>query len=210
MADILVVNRSALITEADIIPAIAAINLWLYEDVYPIWGSCATLHWGTAPAGAWQFTLQDTIDQPDDLGYHEDDQGDIFSLIDVKLCEQYQDDWRTCLAHEAGETVVDPRTTRMSGPYQVEICDPVEGQVYDKADVPMPNFVTPAYFNLTPGPRYDFMGLIAGTAPTRSPGGYLEYLDGDTWTMARGDRATGYMLNRPNGRRAWRKRDKSC
>lgn len=208
MADILIVNRSQLITAADIDPALDAINRQIAGDFAPFWGIEGTVHFSTAPAGAWVFTLADQIDQSSDLGYHVDENGVISAIIDVLACKNCGDGWQQCLSHEVLEALADPFCTRMSpdGVTMVEVCDPCEGDVYDIDGVLVSNFVTPSYFGFDQGSRLDFLEKLTGRAPTLRPGGYIEQLENGQWVNRQGERATGYMATRPHGRRSWRKR----
>lgn len=212
MPDILIVNNSRLIATADIGPVIAAINKQIADDFAPEWNAPGTIYFGSAPGGAWQFSLQDTIDQSGDLGYHVDQNGVVSAIIDVAACKQYGSDWRTCLGHEILEALVDPLCTRMGdgefAGFLAEVADPVEEDVYAVDGIPVTNFVLPAYFGWS-GSRYDHMGLLNGPAPALRPGGYLMRLVNNSWTTTYGERAAsrpGFMASRTGGRRAWRQK----
>ncbi len=208
MADILVTNASRLLTAADIAPVIATINRQIASDFAPAWGTPGTLHVGAAPAGAWRFSLQDTSDDPNVLGYHVDKSGIVSAIIDVEACKSSGSDWRTCLGHEVLEALADPLTTRMA-PDQVtivEVCDPVEEDSYEIGGVPVTNFVLPAYFGFNASTKYDRNGWLAKPAPALRPGGYIMRLENGAWQTHFGERSVGYMASRINGRRAWRKK----
>ncbi len=211
MTDILVVNNSQLLTVADIAPAIAAINQQIVRDFTPAWGVAGLVHFGDTPAGAWQFSLQDTIDQKNDLGYHVDENGIVSAIIDVGACKAYNDDWRTCLGHEVLEALADPLCTRMApnGIDLVEVCDPVELDSYTIDSVPVTNFVLPSYFGFNNSAPYDHLGRLGGPAPLLLPGGYSMRLVSGQWETKFGEEAKGYMAMRQNGRRAWRMRNAS-
>jgi hypothetical protein len=210
--DIIVTRTSALITDADVVPVIAAINHQIVWDFAPKWQVSGTLYLNSGPTGAARCSLQDTIDDPDALGYHVDENGLVEMIIDVEACQSSGDDWRTCLGHEALETLVDSLCNLMGlGAYTSfirEVCDAVEEDFYPGlGGVPVTNFVLPSYFGIGPvGPPWDMMGQLSGPAPALRPGGYIDELTGGAWTMHLGDRADGYMATRKNGRRAWRKR----
>lgn len=211
MADILVVNKSRLITPADILPTIAALNRHHIGDFGPVWGVASTLYFGEAPAGAWPFSLQDTIDDPDALGYHVDENGIVQAIIDVAACKASGDDWRECLSHEMDEATVDPPCTRLApdNMTMLETDDPVEGDSRAIDGIPASNFATPSYFDFDQGTRFDWLGYLRDRAPALRPGGYIEQLvDGQYKTILgeRAQTAPGFMASRTNGRRAWRKR----
>lgn len=209
MTDILLLNKSRLLTTADFAPVVPALNKQIADDFSPFWGTPGTVHFGDAPAGAWQFTLQDTISDPDALGYHVDDDGTVSAIIDVEACKTSGGDWRTCLGHEVLEALADPLTSRMGegsfAPYIVEVADPVEEDTYEIDGVTVTNFVTPAYFGFNADTRYDKMGLLKSPAPTLRPGGYYMALENGQWTNHFGEHR-GFMATRTNGRRAWRVR----
>lgn len=185
------------------------VNRALRQEFYDVWGTWATVWVNAPPAGAYQVILQDSLDQPGDLGYHVDTTGLPTARIDVPLCAQYGDDWRTCVAHEIFEMVVNPTAAETVGVYLKECCDPVTGQTYNGW---LPNFVTPAWFQAQDvrQPPFDYMRKLLGGAPTiELNGGYMEYKKDGVWTSARGMRA-GYMSSRTNGRRAWAKSQTSA
>lgn len=203
MTDIAIIRQTSVqITPAEMQATIDEINRALRQEIYAYWGTWATVWINAPPPGSWQVILQDTLDQPGDLGYHVDTTGLPTARIAVPFCIEYKDDWRTCVAHEIFEMVVNPTAAAMVGPYLKEICDPVVGQQYRDW---VPNFVTPAYFGLgTHNPPYDYMQLLHGSVPTAAqPNGYLEYKKSDgSWSSYRPLRE-GYMSSRTTGRRAW-------
>lgn len=209
MSDIVVVNNSRFLTPADITPVVAAINKQIARDFVPFWGTPGFVHFGGAPAGAWRFSLQDTIDDPQALGYHVDNNGVVSAIIDVEACKSSGSDWRTCLGHEVLEALADPLTERMGegafAKYIVEVADPVEEDNYDIDGIPVTNFVTPAYFGFNQDKRYDFMGRLHSPAPALRPAGYIMSLENGVWSSRFGERR-GFMATRQNGRRAWRQR----
>ena len=210
MPDILVINKSALVASVDITPTVAAINKQIADDFAPAWNAPGTVHFGDAPDGAWRFTLQDTIDDAQALGYHTDDNGHVAAIIDVAACKQSGNEWRTCLGHEVLEALADPLCDRMApnGIDAVEVADPVEEDEYSIDGIAVTNFVLPAYFGWT-GAKFDRLGNLSAPAPALRPGGYIMRLENGQWTSVFGARAAvrpGYMASRPHGRRAWRRR----
>ena len=206
--DILVVNKSALIGDKDIVPVIAALNKLVLLDFAPRWGTPGMLYYGSAPVGASVFTLQDSLDNPNALAYHVDENNVIAGFIDVKGSEASGTPWPLPLGHEFLETLADPLCSRMA-PNDidiVEVCDPVEEDTWEIDGVPITNFVYPNYFGFDDsGAPWDKMGNLTGPAPVLRPGGYIMQLVGSQWTNTYGDRK-GYMANRENGRRKWRQK----
>ena len=212
MPAILIVNNSRLLTAADIVPTVSAINRQIEGDFAPLWNAPGTVYFGEAPEGAWRFSLQDSIDEANVLGYHLDENGVVSAIIDVAACRQYGSDWRTCLGHEVLESLADPICNRVGvgsfASFIVECADPVEEDSYPLDGIPVTNFVLPAYFGWD-GSRFDKMGLLSGPAPALRPGGYQMRLVNGAWQSTYGDRAAarpGYMADKRSGRRAWRMR----
>lgn len=209
MSDILIINRSKLIMDAEIDPVLEAINRQIIGDFAPEWGVDGTVHFGQAPASAWQFVLQDSIDDSNALGYHVDENGLVSAIIDIEACKASGADWRTVLGHEVLEALADPLTSRMApnGIDIVEVCDPVEEDTYIIDGVPVTNFVLPAYFGFNSSTMYDKNEWLKAPAPALRPGGYIMQLVNGQWTNTFGERK-GFMASRTSGRRAWRLRSR--
>lgn len=212
MTDIVIVNKSKIVTEADLIAALPAWQIQIDRDVVPVWGNVGAKLWLEDQPfpfeTAWRCYLQDGLDQPGDLGYHEDN-GIPDMKIDVAGSTAYGDDWRSVVSHELVETIVDPLTNRMSpdGRWAVEACDPVETTFYMIGNVPVSNFVTPSYFGFDRGTKYDFNGQLIAPCPEMLPGGYQMELQGQRWishTAFKVDGSRSWMSLRPTGRSAWR------
>lgn len=209
MPDIVILNNSRLIDSSTIPPTVAALNRQISGDFAPAWNAPGTVYFGDHPAGAWPFSLQDTIDQPGDLAYHVDTNGRVSAIIDAQACRDSGSDWRTALGHEVLEALVDPLCVRMGdgafATYMAEVCDPVEEDDYSIDGTPVTNFVLPPYLGWG-GSGYDKMGLLSGPAPDLRPGGYIMSLVGGQYKTTYGARAAvrpGFMATRMSGRRAW-------
>jgi hypothetical protein len=208
--NIVIINKSALVTAADIKAWLGVENYHLARDFGPAWGVSGTVYFCAAVVGAWKFWLQDGLDQPGDLAYHYDDvRGQPDAFIDVKGAQDTGNDWRTIADHELKEALVDPscRLLGADGITMREVCDPVEESLVMVGGVPFSNFVLPAYFGLVPGTRYDFSGILNGPCPALGSGGYIEQYVGGAWTTkwgAKAETAPGFMASRTNGRRAFR------
>jgi hypothetical protein len=209
VADLVLINQSALITPPELVAAVAAFNTQISRDFAPVWGTPGTVYFGEAPGDAWKVYLQDGLDQPGDLGYHLDDAGNPEARIDIQGSVNAGDDWRTVVSHELLETLADPLTTRMGsdGITIVEVCDPVEETLYLIDGLVVSNFVLPAYFGLEAGTKYDFNGQLTAPAPTLLPGGYLMQFLGGQWVSHFGRKADGtlsFMATRSTGRSTYR------
>jgi hypothetical protein len=131
----------------------------------------------SVPVDYWPVILRDDIDQPGAAGYHTDDNGQPFSLI------QADDQWQLTASHETLEMLADPfgnRTIAGSPPpqaprqlsalqrviYLVEVCDPCEDAqfAYGVNGQQLSDFITPHYYdpNGGTGTLYSFRGNIKG------------------------------------------------
>lgn len=215
MADILLINDSKLIMAEDIAAFIPAMNRHLAGDFGPFWGLAGTVYFGEGPQDAWQFYLQDGLDQSGDLAYHTDENGNPIARIDVQACRMANTDWRIATGHEIDEALVDPTCVLFGadGTTLRECIDPVEETQYEIDGIPMTNFTTPRYWGLrtTIDGRYDFNKELTGPCPLLLPGGYSTQWTGGKYVSKFGDRARampGFMASRANGRRAWGKKRK--
>ena len=122
--------------------------------------ACFHLHTGLGPGG-----LQ---------GNHDPRGGDVWADTTDQLAQR--------LSHEVFEWLVNPEGLATCGPYAMEVCDPVSvtpwwrpGPGPDFRDVPLSNFVRPAYFEWGPyeslGWPYDQLGIVT-TPGHPEPGGY--------------------------------------
>jgi len=169
----------------------AALQKQITRDFAPFWNVVATVDAFTfdeVPAGYWPIIVQDTIDQPGALGYHQThDDGTPYSLV------LYGPSWSLTASHECLEMLADPfgslkRAGQSLRPEQgrvdflVEVCDPCEDVqfAYPVNGVMVSDFYTPAFFDPVAAPqgRYSYSGAI--TRPFQVlPGGYLSWFAGD-------------------------------
>lgn len=87
------------------------------------------------------------------------------------LAVGYPDDY-IVLEKKSGRLSVQPNVAEA---WVQEVCDPVEADSYSINGVAISDFVTPAWFNLGIGSRYDFLGLTQQPFWLR-PGGYAQFL----------------------------------
>lgn len=195
---IYVVNRSTQVTDDDVQKMTAACSKQVRLHLAPAYGfkSVPVVYLGrdTAPPArqARIITVQDTLDEPDALGYHtQDGAAHIWGVVGTSaaigqgakaLTGPYS--ISSILSHEVAEMFIDPFCSGWfdSGDgYLVayEVGDPVQSDYYLINGVAVSNFVTAAWFNsmAAPGDRFDRMGRL--TAPfTMSDGGYWVQLQG--------------------------------
>ncbi len=187
------VSESSAVTFQDVSQAAAAISKQAARDFGPLWGVNATVDAFPAlenvPTDYWPVMIRDDINQPGAAGYHTDDNGQPFALV------QADDSWPLTAAHETLEMLADPsgnRTVAGAPPpnspapvsgfrrvlYLVEVCDPCESAdfAYESNGVQVSDFITPSYYNshVKSGVRYSFTGNVK--APhTVLEGGYVSF-----------------------------------
>ncbi len=187
----------ALVSETDLVAldqlaiAAAAMQNQVTTDFGPLWNIAATVSafdsLDSVPVDYWPVVIRDDINAPGAAGYHTDNNGQPFSLV------QADAGWELTASHEALEMLVDPfgsRTISGAPPpqapqqiqdmqlvnYLVEVCDPCEAITYSVNGQLLTDFITPNYYDptTTSGVRYSFSGQIS--APhTVQEGGYISF-----------------------------------
>jgi hypothetical protein len=175
------VSDSRLVNFSDLSTVAAALQKQATRDFGPLWQVSPTVSAFDAlesvPVDYWPVIIRDDIDQPGAAGYHTDDNGQPFSLV------QADDQWQLTASHETLEMLADPfgnRTVAGSPPpqapsplsalsrvvYLVEVCDPCEDAqfAYGVNGQQLSDFITPHYYdpNGATGTQYSFRGNIQG------------------------------------------------
>jgi len=171
----------------------AALNKQVSRDFGPLWEVDATVSafdkLESVPVDYWPVIIRDDINEPGAAGFHTDDNGQPFSLV------QADDSWTLTSSHEVLEMLADPfgnRTIAGSPPpgspdpisgfdrviYLVEVGDPCESDqfAYTVNGVTVSDFITTHYYdpNGSKGARYSFRGNVE--APhTVLDGGYVSF-----------------------------------
>jgi hypothetical protein len=206
------VNTSKDVSADQLAAMVVALQVQLRRDVPALWNTPADLQVtsfaavGSVPDGWWPILLTDASDEPDDLGYHADDSGRVYSQIQVGVivggggaildASKGGASVSTVTSHEMLETLMDSQTNlwlpypNAGKPSTVayEVCDPVQGSSYAinvslppaaAQDVWVSNFVTPQWFDAdaTAGASFDFLGTLRSPF-TLGPGGYIVLQDG--------------------------------
>lgn len=173
----------------------AALQKQASRDFGPVWDVPATVDafetLEDVPIGYWPIIIRDDIEDPNAAGYHTDDGGQPFSLV------QASSNWPLTASHECLEMLADPfgnRTVAGAPPpqasgraaqlerveYLVEVCDPCESHrfAYPLNGIQLSDFITPNFYdpNGQSGVRYSFRNHL------RSPhevaeGGYISFGD---------------------------------
>jgi hypothetical protein len=196
MPDVIVINESTVVSDADLATWTRAVQRQITEQVAPVWGVSATLHnipKGTPrPTGEWWMVVLDDTDMATALGYHDiGDQGQPMGKVFARTT--LNDGWAQespsrVLSHETIELLVDPKMVRLielpDAEYLVEPGDPVflPTQGYPIDNVLVSGWATPAYYHYNTDSRYDFGGHLTGPCPTMVHGTYLMYRqNGGPW-----------------------------
>ncbi len=187
------VSDTPSVTLAQVSAVSAALQKQVTRDFGPLWDIDATVDafdkLESVPVDYWPVILRDDINEPGAAGYHTDDQGQPFSLV------QADAGWPLTVSHEALEMLADPfgsRTIAGSPPpqappaisriqrvvYLVEVCDPCEADqfAYDVNGVRVSDFITPHYYDPigSRSVQYSFRGSVE--APhTVLEGGYVSF-----------------------------------
>lgn len=185
-----VINQSRRIADQDVAQMTLAVGKQLAEHVAPFYGLVPALEFvkqgGSPSPGACPCYVVDEPDVDGALGYHDED-GRGIAYIKV-FVDPTLDNGGTVLvgpnavsvtlSHEVLELTGDaPANKWVDGPngydFAYELCDAVEGDVYEVGGVSVSNFVLQAFFDprAEAGSKFDFLGKLR--APfTMTPGGY--------------------------------------
>jgi hypothetical protein len=147
-------NKATVALGVDLDALIAAMQIYIDEYVFPVWGASAKLVKTTDfQKGAWAMVFLDNADQPDALAYHDltpDGLPEAKVFVETTLADKQL--VSVSASHELVEMLVDPAINMMTtGPdpkatYAYESADPVEELSFPVNDIQMSDFVYPAYF----------------------------------------------------------------
>jgi hypothetical protein len=192
-ANVALVSDTPFVDSSQVSVAAAALNKQVTRDFGPLWDVDATVSGfdklEDVPVDYWPVIIRDDINQPGAAGFHTDDYGQPFALI------QADESWTLTSSHEVLEMLADPfgnRTVAGSPPpdspdpvaafdrvlYLVEVCDPCESDqfAYTSNGVTVSDFITAHFYdpNDSSGAQYSFGGNIE--APhTILEGGYVSF-----------------------------------
>lgn len=206
-----VINESTVLADADVTPAIVALQKQVSSDFCPVWGINAELKMlprGTQPAsGSWWLVLLDDSDQANALGYHDLTTeglpiGKVFAASDLKAGTS----WTVTASHELLEMLGDPninltvfvQNTNTAGTlYAYEVCDACEDDSlgYKIDDILLSDFVYPAWFESfrTKGStQFDRMNKMQNSFELLAGGyiGVFSVASGSGWTQKTDQRPT--------------------
>jgi hypothetical protein len=212
-----VINESTVLTDAEIVPVVAALQKQVTNDFRPVWGTDAELTIvarGTQPpAGNWWLVLLDDSDQANALGYHDLTtdglpMGKVFAASDLKAGTS----WTVTASHELLEMLGDPninltvfvQNSDTAGIlYAYEVCDACEDDSlgYQIDNVLLSDFVYPSWFESfrTEGStQFDRMNKIQ-TPFQLLAGGYIGTFNvtaGTGWTQLTAEKRPTTMQSR--------------
>lgn len=220
MKTVAIINKSTVLTDANVQAAVPAFQIQVSRDFAPIWATDAQLIFvgkgQQPPPDAWQLIVLDDSDQAGALGYHETKLGVPIGFVFARTDIQNNLNWTVTASHELLELLADPYvfstvfvpgSGRRSPPLllALEVADAPESDQYGykinvtvngtSYDVMVSDFVTPAWFGapLPSGGKYSFMGHC--TQPYQIlPGGYIGAMPlrgAGNWTQITGQAAPG-------------------
>jgi len=191
-----IVNESTVLDDVSCSQYVAAVQVQVTRDYFPLWGTDAKLNFipkGSKPDPThWLMVIADTSDQSSALGYHQlsassNPIGYVFAKSDLDNGASVS----VTMSHEVLEMLGDPDINLMVQIDATRFCayensDAVEadGDGYAVNGIQVSNFVLPSYFTPGhPGP-WDFRKLLTAGMPTLRPDGYLSiYVIGQGWTQ---------------------------
>lgn len=216
-ARLIIANLSS-IGDAELGAAVAAIQLQIKRDFEPEWGLSTVLVPQRVDKSAPQVDLNAATDaviyvgdrsqDPDSgvdgvFGYHKtNNPGVPFGFVFHDVCQASREPWSVTLSHEVLELLADPQATaRIVGPdprvpaapgvaFELEVCDPTQGDSYPIGSVHVANFVTQRYFGRRGrASSTNCMNLPLQPFSAR-PRGYAQYWDRRGCQILNGDDVT--------------------
>jgi hypothetical protein len=216
-----VANISTAIAAGEFAAALRAIEHQVRSDFQPEWSVAATLSGVALDLAAADAPIQDhgdaviyvgersqdpTTGVDEAIGYHDTNHRDVpYGFVFLDVCARQHEVWTTTLSHEVLELLADPRAEK-SVPgvhpkipgrpvrFDLEVCDPTQGDSYLVDGVRVSNFVGRSYFGLVGGSgRTNFLGLELAPFGVRR-NGYVQYEDGKKAHQVYGEAVTPDML----------------
>ena len=198
MVDIVIVNASRVLTDADIVARIPSLKKWDDDYLRPAWGlDRCVYHFmphGQLPdpndRSIWPIFINKHSKDPGALGWHDDQAGLIYGRVFAGDCLRYGISVWVDISHEAGETRVDPTINRFftlrDGRLAItEVGDAVES---DENAIIINNerftdFTLPNYFSFNTTGQFDYQNKLHAPCPALTPGGYMAIYENGGWTQ---------------------------
>ncbi len=200
--NLVIANVSTQVAHAEFRAAIRAIQKQVTDHFKPEWGVGAALKPITISLGARKAPIQkdadailylgDSSSDPttgvkDAYGYHAaNNKGIPYGFVYLDICASSKEPWSCTLSHEVLELLGDPDAVlTATGPspknasatvyYDLEMCDPTQGDTYKIDGIVVSNFVGRRYFGMSGGSgRTNHLNMRLRPFGVR-PGGYLQY-----------------------------------
>jgi hypothetical protein len=205
MFRIQILNTSTLITNAQLAPIVAALQVQVDRDFTPIYDIDANLTLTSQDNGSIAIMVVDTVADlpPNALAFHSvDNNGNPFGAIPMQVVLDDGEDPGPTISHELLELLADPfinaskmavwpPTSRRPANIAYEDCDPVENDSYavttPTGTANVSNFVLPNWFVPRSEGPWDFLKKLNGPL-SLTPGGYLQYQRaGGAWNQVQAD-----------------------
>ncbi len=214
MTDILIVNASPVLTDAQVSAKLPALQKWDDNYLRPAWGlDKCTYHFMPRSQlpdindhSTWPIFINNHSRDPGALGWHDDQAGLIYGRVFAGDCIRYGISEWVDLSHEVGEMRVDPTINRFFTMADgrialVEIGDAVEDDlnaiIVD--GTPFTDFTMPDYFSSKTTGRFDYQQKLHAPCPALLPGGYMSIFEKGQWHQV-----TAMYLNGPPSYRSLR------
>jgi len=221
-----IANISKSIQQTDFQTALQAISRQCKEDFQPEWNISCTIRGtsldlsGDAPIEGVHHAIIYVGDESQDpntgvenaLGYHSRNHAGIpFGFVYLNIVKEVDEVWTTTLSHEVLELLADPSAVMtVTGPdprdpdhnvrFDLEVCDPTQGDSYDIDGVTVSNFVTRRYFGQAGGSNAtNFLELDLDPFGVR-PGGYFQFEAQDGIFQVNGQIVNAHIHERQKAR----------
>lgn len=186
---IVLLNKSTVVSDADVTKCALALDTQLNRDFAPLWGVSGHVvrQFAVDNPDYFYVWIMDDSDQAGALGYHEvDNNGNPVGRVFAKTDQQFGLNWTITASHEVLEIAGDPfifyvvqiNSVEMTA---MEVCDAVEADAlgYSIGGVMVSDFLTPSWFG-NPGHKMDFMDKVKKPFAL-TKGGYMS-----VWTQRGG------------------------
>ncbi|HXJ62766.1 MAG TPA: hypothetical protein VNN79_03340 [Actinomycetota bacterium] len=186
---IAVLNRSTVLTDAQVAAAVPAFQKYL-DQVCAAWHCAGTLYFTPNPVGArdWAITVNDKSSIPGAIGYHDLVKVPI-GWVSAATAAANGVQWTEVFTHELAEMLVDAnialwsRHAKVDRFYALEVCDPVQGRTYTIDGVTVADYVYRSWFTENASGPYDSMRSLSAPFQLWTDGWAIIYQDGHETTI---------------------------
>jgi len=194
------VNQAKTPLGIELLTLAKALQAFVDHHFAPVWGTpCRIVVAKDAkiPKGAWAIVFLDSADVANALGYHDvTPEGFPLSKVFVKTTLAAGERISVTASHELAEMLVDPALQLLAEApngwfYAYETADAVEADEFRIDNIPMTNFVYPAWFEgfrKAKSTKFDHLGLCRKPFEIR-PGGYMPVMRAGRWDQIFGSLA---------------------